>query len=340
MTSPISFTVRPPSAPIRPSPLGNGLRAGPPSRRLFEQGAEDVEEEQGRSRSRPREERLEGFRNGRAHGSVAFLMHQSTADLGRSGERPAEPLVIPAIPNRDWRQSSTRRTPSFRPEDSGRNGPIETYERSGDQPARSGIRNEVRMEVGMNGETGKVEQTEEAVLPDGSASTSIVSVKAEPLSLEEQALRAILAGDAQQESEEERAQRELVIAMGGDGATTPMSEDEAFKRDVATLPKEVSSPKPLSLRPLLTHLSHHWTTTMPYPSRPSAWPWLAVWAGIPHPKRTRQCMSRNSGLSCLVSAPRLWTRPSVRLTTMATRRRSIRIGIRGLGGDSSRRVCW
>lgn len=192
----------------------------------------------------------------------------------------------------------------------------------------------------MNGETGKVEQTEEAVLPDGSASTSIVSVKAEPLSLEEQALRAILAGDAQQESEEERAQRELVIAMGGDGATTPMSEDEAFKRDVATLPKEVSSPKPLSLRPLLTHLSHHWTTTMPYPSRPSAWPWLAVWAGIPHPKRTRQCMSRNSGLSCLVSAPRLWTRPSVRLTTMATRRRSIRIGIRGLGGDSSRRVCW
>jgi len=246
MTSPISFTVRPPSAPIRPSPLGNGLRAGPPSRRLFEQGAEDVEEEQGRSRSRPREERLEGFRNGRAHGSVAFLMHQSTADLGRSGERPAEPLVIPAIPNRDWRQSSTRRTPSFRPEDSGRNGPIETYERSGDQPARSGIRNEVRMEVGMNGETGKVEQTEEAVLPDGSASTSIVSVKAEPLSLEEQALRAILAGDAQQESEEERAQRELVIAMGGDGATTPMSEDEAFKRDVATLPKEVSSPKPIS----------------------------------------------------------------------------------------------
>jgi len=246
MTSPISFTVRPPSASHRPSPLGNGSwRAGPPSRRMFEQGEDDEEDERG-SKSRVRDERVDGFRNGHVQGYVQLLNSHGSSNGHYSRERPAEPLVIPAIPNRDWRQSSSRRTPSFRPEDPRRNEPIETYERNGDEPHRSGLRHAARMEVETNDESVKVEQVEETVLPNGSASTKISAtvVKSEPLTLEEQALQAILAGDVKRESEEEKAQRELVIAMGS-GTTTPMTEEDAFKRDVAILPEEVGCPETL-----------------------------------------------------------------------------------------------
>lgn len=71
MSGPISFTVRPPSAPFRPSPLGQSSR-GPPSRRLFEAN-HDEEDDGGSSRRRerrPRDERVEGFKNGRTHGYV------------------------------------------------------------------------------------------------------------------------------------------------------------------------------------------------------------------------------------------------------------------------------
>jgi len=119
---------------------------------------------------------------------------------------------------------------------------METYERTGDGPQRSGLRYAVKTEMEVDEATVKVERTEEAVLSNGSSSrleATIETVKAEPLSLEEQALRAILGGDAPRESEEERAQRELVIGMRS-GTTTPLTEDDAFKRDLAILPEEVS----------------------------------------------------------------------------------------------------
>ena len=167
--------------------------------------------------------------------------------MGGSDDQTEQILIIPAIPNRDWRQSSTRRTQSYRPENPRQDEPMETHERTGGGPQRSGLRYASRTEVETNGETVNVEQTEEAVKPNGSTSTS--EVKIEPLTLEEQALRAVLAGDVQRESEEERAQRELVIAMES-GATTPMTEDDAFKRDVATLPQEVGGAS-LSYKPIV-----------------------------------------------------------------------------------------
>ena len=251
MTSPISFTVRPPSAPYRPSPLGNGARrTGAPSRRLFEQGG-DEDEEEGRGsqrRPRPRDESIDGIRNGRSHGYVRALVKTVTpAHHGHSGEKPAEPLVIAALPNRDWRQSSTRRTPSYRPEETRSNEPAITHERSGDGAQRSGLRHASRTEVEVNDYGVKAERTEVKIERTEGESSSIgsatvvstVVVKSEPLSLEEQALQAILGGNAKQETEEERAQRELVIAMESNGVNSPITEDDALRRDVATLPQEV-----------------------------------------------------------------------------------------------------
>ena len=246
MTAPISFIVRPPSASYRPSPLGNGSRhdAGPPSRRFFEQGDDNEEDERRHVALRPRDERVDGIRNGRTHGYAAFFYERrGESDVNYSDERPVEPLVIPAIPNRDWRQAASRRVPSFRPENQRGNGIEEAHERTGVEPQNSGLRYAVKTEVAINGneETVKVEQTEGFFSTNGSASASTsVVVKAEPLSLDEQALQALLAGDARKESADERAHRELVIAMESDGTTTPMTEEDAYKRDVAILPDEVS----------------------------------------------------------------------------------------------------
>ncbi|ORX40981.1 DExH-box splicing factor binding site-domain-containing protein [Kockovaella imperatae] len=218
MSGPISFTVKPPSAPHRPSPLGNGgYRSGPPSRRMFESGHDDEDNEDERSHHRRegrREERVEGFRNGRSH-----------------GEPKDEPLVIPSLPNRDWRQTVQRRTPSFRPEERKQDGEMITHERTGDGPQRSGIRIPVRTEMQTNGESSTTPTAVSAA--DESDAGSVV--RSEPLSLEQQALAEILAGGHHTETEEERAQRELVIAMS---EGKDMTEEEAYRRDVDTLPEE------------------------------------------------------------------------------------------------------
>jgi hypothetical protein len=171
------------------------------------------------------------------------------ADMPR-GERPAAPLVIPALPNRDWRESS-RRTPSFRPEARQDQGDVDsTPDRIGDGAQHSGLRFAVKTETTREEDTKdgiqvKLETTETSTTVvngsgPGSASTSTTVVKKEPLTLEEQALQAILAGDQARESEEERARRELVIQMQDNRSMgTPMSEEAALKRDMASLPEEV-----------------------------------------------------------------------------------------------------
>lgn len=170
-----------------------------------------------------------------------------------SGERPAAPLVIPALPNRDWRESS-RRTPSFRPEARQDQGDIDsTPDRIGDGAQHSGLRFAVKTETKQEEETKdgiqvKLETTETSatvVNGSGSASASTTVVKKEPLTLEEQALQAILAGDQERESEEARARRELVIQMQENRSMgTPMSEEAALRRDMASLPEEVGPRRP------------------------------------------------------------------------------------------------
>lgn len=265
MTTPISFTVRPPSAaPHRPSPLGNGggsSRSGPPSRRLFEtsNGDDDEDDEgddsydrNGSRGSRPREERIDGFgRDGKATGYVSLRPMVIELIANFRGKKPEGPLVIPSLPNRDWRQSSSRRTPSYRPEarrqETTKDEEDKKPDRIGDEPQRSGLRF-----------ASKPEPEQEDVKPDMSmlppplpsnghaASTYGEDSKpdltkipdAKPMTLEEQALQALLAGDHSTESDAERAQRELVIQSERDREIGAWSEEDALQRDLDALPEE------------------------------------------------------------------------------------------------------
>ena len=81
-------------------------RMGPPSRRMFEDADSGSEGEDGFSSSRragsgSRNERVDGFSNGKIR-----------SDRPKQKE---EALIIPALPNRDWRESS-RRVPTSRTE--------------------------------------------------------------------------------------------------------------------------------------------------------------------------------------------------------------------------------
>jgi hypothetical protein len=236
MTAPISFTVRPPSssAPYRPSPLANGSRTnsriGPPSRRLFENGDHSSDEEDDRP-SRRSESTREDQKNGRSNGSGSgyVLIHGqclSSSDTHRSS-KPSAPLVIPALPNRDWRESSNRKVPTFKPE-----APVKqesdlgTHERIGDGTAKSGLER-----------FGKKREIEPEVKLEEGMDVDIPQVKKEPLTLEQQALEELMAGETEKESAEDRAQRELVISMQSDNFRT-MSETEALKRDMNSLPSE------------------------------------------------------------------------------------------------------
>ncbi|KAK4688481.1 hypothetical protein P7C73_g1629, partial [Tremellales sp. Uapishka_1] len=273
MTTPISFTIRPPSstAPARPSPLGNGQngsrsgswRAGPPSRRAFEQGDSDNDEEEDGARRRRNEraqgkqEKIEGFGNGKALGYVRLKVVRDPTYTrpAVSGSKAPEAMTIAPLPNRDWRQSSTataRRTPSYRPETTRSNEPPVLHERVGDEPQRSGLRFAVKTDiteevkqdnVGVIVKTESIITSATTVLPiNGSLPPAVDTlVKSEPLSLEEQALQALLAGDVATETDEERAQRELVIGMQANGnGVQPADEADAFRRDVATRPDESS----------------------------------------------------------------------------------------------------
>lgn len=272
MTTPISFTVRPPStATHRPSPLGNGSssRSGPPSRRLFELGNDDEDEDEdgdddrhrgGRS-SKPREERIEGFgKDGKVKGYVSLFDRGDWAEDTNRGQKPEGPLVIPSMPNRDWRQAAARRTPSYRPETRRRDTEDDTKpDRIGDEPQRSGLRFAVRQEevkalgdgVEVKRETTDTVQYGADVASHTTTSTQTTAVKQEPvdiheskpepskpMTLEEQALQALLAGDMSTESDAERAQREMVIMSERDREIAPISEGDALQRDLDALPEE------------------------------------------------------------------------------------------------------
>lgn len=161
------------------------------------------------------------------------------------GSQPPELLVIPSMPNRDWRQSSSRRVPTYRP-DSTRNGEVESgSERIGDGQQRSGLRFATRAEITSTDSNGattvKTERIEGEVLPNGSSGikTEETVVKREPLTLEEQALQAILAGnDVRQPTADELAQNNLIISSAADSLVGPVSETDALRRDMAELPEE------------------------------------------------------------------------------------------------------
>lgn len=186
---------------------------------------DDEEEEFGRS-SAPaperREERLDGFTNGRQVGYVGLS--------GGSDDRakaPA-PLVIAPAPNRDWREAS-RRVPSYRPET--RREEIVTRETEV-VVQRSGLRQlEVKQE-------DKVEAKEEGEETSQAAESIEVKTETKPMTLDEEALQAILAGEEEPSS---NPTDDLIISHDEDAALhrdLPDLPDESTLEDYAAVPVE------------------------------------------------------------------------------------------------------
>ncbi|KLT44374.1 hypothetical protein CC85DRAFT_283615 [Cutaneotrichosporon oleaginosum] len=218
MSRPVSLAVKPP-----------GVRAkwNAPSQRMFADDSDEEGDAFGSASSRPKavkveDERIEGFGNGRALGS----------------RRSPEPLVIAPLPNRDWRTVATQsRRPGYRPERRDE-GPVVTHERTGEEPQRRGLRR-----------AGDIDPDYDRK-PDAAALAAVDAkprvpkqeVKEEeerkPLTLEEEALAAVLAGDAAPVSDAQRRAEELVIESAAN--RNIMSEEQALERDLNILPPESS----------------------------------------------------------------------------------------------------
>ncbi|KAL7422847.1 DNA primase large subunit Spp2 [Cryptotrichosporon argae] len=227
MSAPVSLTIRPPlSAPVRPSPLGRNGNGGwkAPSQRMFQDEADDDDDD------------------GDIGGGRGVRRERKEDRIDAIGGRPSkkvEPLVIAPQPNRDWRQASQRRAPAYRPE-AARDTDVVTHERTGGGPQRQGLRHVKREEFADDGTAIKAEPDAELADADVDATMPSAGGAAKPehapLSLDDEALQAILAGEHAVESDASRLRRELVIDSALDARHA--AETDALTRDLATLPCE------------------------------------------------------------------------------------------------------
>ncbi|KAJ9103272.1 hypothetical protein QFC21_002695 [Naganishia friedmannii] len=274
MSTPVSFTVRPPTrphspqsstpssretssapeaprsafriatAPGRPSPLGPAGSGGGRSGRTatggrdrfgrirlggHEDSDDDDDDDQGRfsgqaSGKSRRDEEIVGLGEGGVESKIPV--------------KPAGPLVIASLPNRDWRQSSTTaRRLTYVPESRrGRHGDT-TVEREGDEEVRAGLQvaqpravsptvdaDDARADMPANGEP------------------QVTDVPLVPETLEQRAMRELMIS-AENGGEMDAEHRDMVIGLQGDTLNLrdlPVDETDAYRRDVLTRP-EVST---------------------------------------------------------------------------------------------------
>lgn len=207
---PVSLTVRPPKG------------RGAPSQRMFqdESDGEDDFVHSSRSSSRPREERIEGFANGR-----------------QVGTKKEKPLVIAPQPNKDWR-AAARAAPTYRPEVK-REEEVVTHERVGDGPQRRGLR-KLTPPPDTKPSAADLEAADSAA-----ASTSTTTPAGEEtkpvkdekeMTLDERALAALIAGE-----QEEKPDIDDTMVIGLNTNTwEAQSEADALKRDLGGLPDEAT----------------------------------------------------------------------------------------------------
>jgi len=192
----------------------------------------DREREERRDRDRDRDrggrdrdrdgERFEGFSSsGRA--------------LGRN--RSPDPLVIAPQPNKDWREAA-RRVPTYKPE--ARDEEVVTHERTGDEPQRAGLRfikREPGGEANGSGAGNGSSDVKTEVKAENEADVKPTEEERErkPLTLEEQALQAVLAGDTGASASTVPA--DFAIASAANARHFPTEED-ALRRDLEDLPEE------------------------------------------------------------------------------------------------------
>lgn len=181
---------------------------------------------------------------------------------------PTGPLVIPALPNKDWRRAAedlraarpgggARKKQLYLPE-SGSGGMSMTSRVEGaaatsssqavaeavaDQvnaePVVGGLEQPVRRaRDAQNGADGGAGPLEAAPPPPPSPPTAPVQAAAPALTDEQRALRELLGGaDGGEQEQQELA----AIYSGPDARTGPADEGDAFKQDVSSRPDEVRS---------------------------------------------------------------------------------------------------
>ncbi|BEJ15037.1 hypothetical protein CspHIS471_0408040 [Cutaneotrichosporon sp. HIS471] len=217
MSRPVSLAVKPPGA--------NKSTWSAPSQRMF---ADDSDEEgdaftsasgsRPKSRVKAEDERIEGFGNGR-----------------RVNRRPPEPLVIAALPNRDWRAVTTQaRRPGYRPERRD-DEPVVTHERTGDEPQRRGLRRAGDIDPDYDNDRKPAPAELAAAETKPETKPEVKEEERKPLTLDEEALAAVLAGD-DPVSDEQRLADDLVIESAAD--RNVLTEDQALERHLDALPEE------------------------------------------------------------------------------------------------------
>lgn len=216
-----------------------------------DEGESDDDEEGGfrvKGRGKVRDEEIVGFGEGGAERYVRFLMRRQTSTVSRtkldqiganplsfskSTTKPKGPLVIPSLPNRDWRQSSmSARKPTYIPE-SRRGVADTTVEREGDEPVRAGLQI-VSHSVNDNAPVVKSEFSETVVAQEEKPSA--------PETIEQRAMRELMIS-AENGGEEANAHKDMVIGLQNDALNLrdlPVDETDAYRRDVLTRPEVVS----------------------------------------------------------------------------------------------------
>lgn len=208
--APVSLTVRPPKG------------RGAPSQRMFQDDSDD-EGDFGRASSsssrRGREERIDGFANGR-----------------QVGTKKEKPLVIAPQPNKDWR-AAARAAPSYRPEVK-REEEVVTHERVGDGPQRRGLRK-------LTPPPDTKPSASDLEAADAAASTSVSTpapgdeqpVKEEKeMTLDERALAALIAGENDEKPDVDDS---MVIGLNSN-TWQAQNEADALQRDLGGLPDEAT----------------------------------------------------------------------------------------------------
>lgn len=175
--------------------------------------------------------------------SIAGFDASGKAEL-LNDEAPKGPLVIPALPNRDWRQSSysrPARKPTYMPEGGPRNVSAEDLvERTGDDVVKGGLQT-IKTDV-VETTAVEVNNVEEKTTTSTSTTATVVKMEdgddKKPETLEQQALQAVLntANDMD-------TTPSLSIDLESDTLNLTQrppigTETDAFRQDILTRPEE------------------------------------------------------------------------------------------------------
>ncbi|GAA5833448.1 hypothetical protein JCM11251_003497 [Rhodosporidiobolus azoricus] len=262
----ISFKIQAPSRPSSASappsrPSSAASRARPPHSSSTRNGhhdddGADSEDDEGAFGAAGRDSKRRRLEKG----------DEEVVEFGRNGATsknpkaaPSGPLVIPALPNKDWRKAaeelragrnvgSRRKKEMYLPEASGGMRMAGAGERGNPAPPAADAEDKMNTEEVVGGLEKPVKKE---LLPDARGAPEVDIVEEKVTSSTEPAPRAAV----QPETEEQRALRELLgeeaaknlepaeldaIVSAADDRGGPISEEQAFKKDLDSRPDEAT----------------------------------------------------------------------------------------------------